>query len=151
MTVDEYMEGTVETPSGCYEWAGYVQKGKYPRITIQEEGKRKSVVLHRWMWIQRNGAIPEGLSVLHSCDNRLCLNPAHHHLGDNCVNMAEMVQRGRGKNQFGPQKLSVSDVSSIRERYAAGGVLQRELAREHGITAPYISQIVRRVAWAHVS
>lgn len=42
-------------------------------------------------------------------------------------------------------------VIEIRRRYDAGGVTQKELAEEFGMSQPLIGQIVRRVAWKTVA
>lgn len=47
-------------------------------------------------------------------------------------------------------KLTEDDVREIRRRYAEGGVLQRELAREFEVSKQLISKIVNRQVWVHV-
>lgn len=44
--------------------------------------------------------------------------------------------------------LTVEQVDQIRERYAAGGMNQYELAVEYGVRQPAISRIVRGERWA---
>lgn len=53
---------------------------------------------HRLAWSFSAGApIPVGLSVLHSCDNPPCCNPAHLRLGTAKDNHADMMRRGRAR------------------------------------------------------
>lgn len=47
-------------------------------------------------------------------------------------------------------KLTESQVVDIITRYAKGGVLQRELAAEYGVSIAAVGLIVRRVNWKHV-
>lgn len=49
---------------------------------------------HRASWALHHGPIPPGLLVLHSCDNKRCVNPSHLHLGTHGQNMAEWNERG---------------------------------------------------------
>ena len=47
-------------------------------------------------------------------------------------------------------KLTEEAVLEIRRRYAAGGVIQRELAKEYGVHRSAIGQVVRNEKWKHV-
>lgn len=46
------------------------------------------------------GLIAPGLQVLHTCDNRLCVDPEHTYRGTHADNMRDMVVRGRSRNQW---------------------------------------------------
>lgn len=54
---------------------------------------------HRLAWVQAYGPIPDGLSVLHTCDTRACVNPEHLFLGTHKDNTLDMVAKGRHWNQ----------------------------------------------------
>ena len=59
-----------------------------------ERGRR--VYAHRWAWEQANGPIPDGMMVLHRCDNPACWNIDHLFLGTQADNMADMRAKKRG-------------------------------------------------------
>ena len=112
---------------------------------------------HRLAWQFINGPIPDGLSVLHRCDNPPCVNPEHLFLGTNVDNMTDMVAKGRarGKTQNGEAndyaKLTEQQVRDIRLRWRYRVVPMSALAREYGVSQSAISDICRRATWAHVT
>jgi hypothetical protein len=84
------------TGDGCWIWIGPKDSSGYGQIRI---GGRSGlmVLAHRLSFLIHSGLYPKRF-VLHSCDNRLCVNPGHLHEGDQSDNMREMAERGRGAN-----------------------------------------------------
>ena len=103
-----------------------------------QAGKRGVGVLkaHRVSYELHNGPVPDGLHVLHSCDNPSCVNPSHLHLGTHQDNMREMAARRRA----GQRRLNEEQVVEIRD-LRSRGVSQREVARLFGVTKNAISNI----------
>ena len=58
-------------------------------------GRRGMGKAHRISWTIANGPIPDGLGVLHRCDNPPCVNPAHLFLGTDQENHRDMDAKGR--------------------------------------------------------
>jgi hypothetical protein len=127
---------------GCWLWLGTRMDTGYGRFSLFGD----ETPAHRLSWTLFRGPIPDGLGVLHRCDNRLCVNPTHLFLGTAADNAADMVAKGR---HVGYRKVTEQDVVSIRARRAAGA-RNRDLAREYRVTDDAISAIARRVTWPHV-
>lgn len=79
------------TESGCLEWTGWRGATGYGFTSFR--GRQRPT--HRLMYMVTEGPIPEGLQILHSCDNPPCMEPDHISPGTGKKNMQESVERGR--------------------------------------------------------
>jgi hypothetical protein len=154
-TLEERLWSKVTRGDGCWLWTGYRNRDGYGSINLGS-GANVMLLTHRVSWTLAHGEIPTGQYVCHHCDTPACVRPDHLFLGDQSANMKDGVAKGRvhlpaqdGSNN--PQaKLTEAQVLAIRERYAAGGILHRELAPEFGVSVPTIAGIVRGEYWPHV-
>lgn len=100
-----------------------------------------------------HGSIPRGLCVLHRCDNRLCVNPAHLFAGSHAENMADMKAKGRAVGHKGERNpraiLSRGDVLEIRRAIGAG-VPQERLALAFGVSKSTVNAIHLKRIWREV-
>lgn len=88
-----------EPNTGCYLWTARCSSYGYGTFRDGRIATRKMWQAHRVAWILYRGEIPTGLSVLHKCDTRQCVNPAHLFLGTRQDNMDDMVKKQRGNSQ----------------------------------------------------
>lgn len=101
--VARFYERCEKTPK-CWNWTGSKNRSGYgvARLGIPQ-------LAHRASYEISFGPIPEGLCVMHSCDNPACVNPAHLSLGTHADNMRDMSAKQRRHT-----KLSIDDVLAIR-------------------------------------
>jgi hypothetical protein len=117
---------------GCLEWTGSRKPDGYGSLTLD----RKLRSAHRVSWELSNGPIPEGLCVLHRCDNPPCVNPEHLFLGTHSDNALDKVKKGRGTRG---KNLTDSIVMAIR----ADPRNQRAIAAQYGCHQTTVSAIKR--------
>ena len=137
----------------CWPWlASQVGGTGYGKFTIHH-GIHTSA--HRASYWFSKGSIPDGLWVLHSCDNKICVNPAHLKIGTREENVAEAVERNRVPHNFGETNgaatLIEDEVRAIRDGYEAGEFTQKELACSYNVSQQLISRIVTRKIWGHLA
>jgi HNH endonuclease len=132
------------TECGCWIWLGSV--GSHGYGDIHHFGRH--VLAHRASYESFNGPIPEGMFVLHSCDNRVCVNPAHLSLGTHSQNMADKMRKGRWAGQ-GPPKLCKDTVVEIRRRRALGEEL-KSIAAAFDVHPDHVRKITNGKIWTKV-
>lgn len=84
-----------ETPRGCWEIQGFRHKEGYGAMSY----RNRQIRAHKLMWMLAVGPIPDGICVLHRCDNPPCCNPAHLWLGTRGDNLRDMAKKGRHQEQ----------------------------------------------------
>lgn len=149
--------------TGCWEWRGATNSNGYGILSPEKRGHRAGAKMsraHRVSWELAHGPIPDGMCVLHHCDNPPCVNPAHLFLGTPADNAADRAAKGRNGRPAGSgngnAKLTDADVLAIRVRHRAG--LQGRggpnstgsLAREYGVGRTTVKRIIRRERWTHL-
>lgn len=80
----------------CKLWTGKPGADGYGRTTRTVNGIKTAWLVHRLVWVEANGPIPEGVFVCHHCDNRACYEVTHLFLGTHQDNMDDMWVKGRG-------------------------------------------------------
>ena len=79
----------VMADDGCWSFNGYKSGG----YAYYYDGTR-DVRAHRYAYELWKGDIPEGSVVMHSCDNKGCVNPAHLTAGTQQQNILDVYKRG---------------------------------------------------------
>lgn len=110
-------------PDGCWEWTASKFRNGYGSFVVL--GERRA---HRVSWEIHNGPIPDGLWVLHKCDNPSCVRPDHLFLGDRRTNMLDCVSKGRHrwKNKVAcVNGHPYTDENTFHKKRKGGGVSRR--------------------------
>jgi HNH endonuclease len=134
----------VRKGDGCWLWTGprYAQ-GRYGQFTTNSDGVRLHWSAHVFAYTIEKGAVPHGLEVRHSCDNGLCVNPAHLLVGTRKQNMEDAQLRGRlHVPRPGRQQITVDDICTIRSRVIAGEH-QFRVAADFGISKTFVSLLMK--------
>lgn len=133
----------------CWEWTG------------QRDGQTGYGVIsicnwpysaHRISFLIKHGHIDPDLLIMHSCDNRGCVNPAHLSQGTDYDNIHDAWVKGRLQKgeRNGMAKLSAVQVVEIRKRRATGERL-KSIADSFGVWPAAISRIVNGRRWNHIA
>lgn len=128
------------TMDQCWEWQGLVHK-KTGRPMFHPY-HHKSSLSHRFIDFAMNGEIPDGILVLHKCDNILCVRPSHLFRGTS-------LDVGRKGELSHKAKLTATDVINIRHRRKSGE-MAKTLAAEYGLASPSITYICSGKNWPHI-
>lgn len=134
--------------SECWVWTrGIRGNGRgynYGAYTIDND---RLVSAHRYAYMLTYGGIPEGISVLHKCDNPPYVRPDHLFLGTAADNTADMFKKGRqGKKNKKLTKLQAKHILSLK-----GKELARKIATRFGISSTTVYQIWKRKTWSHIA
>jgi len=137
---ERYERFVLRSDSGCWAWGGTTNNRGY--------GKIGHLFGHRVSYTIHHGPIPDGMHVLHRCDNPPCTNPEHLFLGTHADNMADAARKGLldGPPARG-QKLTIAQAREIRRLYLAG-TPREELSDRFGIHVDTVRRIGIGKLWA---
>lgn len=144
----DFFSKILEAANGCHIWTGAKLSSGYGRYSPL--GRRsKRLYAHRFAWEMENGPIPDGLSVLHRCDNPSCVNPGHLFIGTQADNMRDMAEKRRSTfGEANPMaKLKLEDVAAIK----ASPLTSYEIAPRYGISAGHVRQIRAGSRWGNAA
>lgn len=147
MTKEFFIETVARLPlddKGCKGWPFGQTGNGYGTVNINS----KNDSTHRAIFkLLKNPELTDEVYILHSCDNKLCVNIEHLREGTAYNNIEDRVSRNRGisfKGELSPNSvLSDLDVEKIKSMYATGNYYQWEIAKKFRVSQSHIGNICR--------
>lgn len=147
-------ESHLDKSGECWLWVGASSRRGYGTIRVGGKGVRA----HRMAWELQNGPIPNGMQVLHHCDEPACCRVSHLFLGTHQDNMTDMKRKHRARtatdvpkgSAHHAAKLTEADVVRIRD-LVSNGMNQDMAAKMFRVSQSMVWRIVHRRAWKHVA
>lgn len=137
-------------PDACWPYMGH----KIPKGYGHFKVFGKTWITHRLAYYLKNNGIPEGMWILHKCDNPPCCNPSHLFAGTNQDNVTDKMTKGRWGGGVGMRsntaKLRDTDVLAIRRIYSEQFIINRKLGDYFGVHESTIEKVVSGRQWKHL-
>jgi hypothetical protein len=161
LTLQRFWSKVVKT-SECWNWIASKRNKGYGAFVWCSDGEVVQGRAHRFSWEIHNGKVPDGMCVLHRCDNPACVRPDHLFIGTIADNNRDMRTKGRRvpPGTHGPcnwargerhraARLSEGDVHRIR-RERASGLSYSQIAARNGIYPAHACKICTGRLWRHL-
>lgn len=137
----------IGSDSECWEWQGHVTKNGYGQIGH----KGVLIYAHRAAATVILDYLDPEATVMHTCDNRRCCNPAHLVVATMAENNADKIAKGRANYRKGEHhersKLTWEQVREIRQRWNNTTATGPAMAEEYGVSPAAIEYIVTNRSW----
>lgn len=128
----------------CWEWTGYRLHFGHGALRINYTRWRT----HRLAWDEFIGPIPDGLGVLHRCDNPPCWNLDHLFLGTRDENRSDCLAKGRQAKGENVHCHRFIEAEVLAIRYSTEPT--KTLATRYGVARTSIQRIRARKTWKHL-
>jgi len=142
MTFEEkfWLQVNIKSKNECWEFTKHLYSNGYGMFNISY----RSVLAHRLSYMIHYGKIPDNKIIMHSCDNRKCVNPFHLSAGTQSENVQDMLSKGRdnfskGTNHF-RCKLDDNQIKEIIDARKKG-IPGKELSEKYNVSCPQIYRV----------
>lgn len=144
--VARFMAGVSKNENGCWNWIG-ARSGAtgYGYMWFDQ----RQLLAHRVSHLLFKGPLDSTKVVMHSCDDRSCVNPDHLSQGTHRENIHDARQKGRLKRATA--KLTIAQVASIKAEYTKRDGEMARLANKYNVTITAIYSIMTGITWKDVA
>lgn len=124
----------------------------YPQCRINYKFKMISHIMYE----KYKSEIPQGMHMLHTCDNPICINPDHLFVGTHQENMKDKVNKNRQSHVGSPgmhgtkHPQSILTEEQVLEIRAYTGITDKQIAERYGVSVVNINNIRNRKIWTHI-
>lgn len=133
----ERFESRIRVTPGCWWWTAAKCGNGYGHIRHQG----RVLYAHRVSFELHVGPLQQGQHVLHSCDNPLCVNPAHLRAGTHQDNMDDMYSKGRREPARGLRNGATKLNDAARQAILASSLPSEKLGPMHGVSGSLVRKI----------
>ena len=147
-TLKDILITNIKIFNNCWEWQGTKTTDGYG-IFYHD---KIIYYTHRLSYELFVDKIPDGLQILHSCDNPCCINPEHLRVGTNYDNVQDRQAKNRQAKgiSHGRHKLTENEVLEIKRLYSTGKYTQQELSDNFNMSRSHICNIINNKFWKHI-
>jgi len=134
----DVFERRIKKTETCWLWTGTKNGYGYGIFLLPEE---KQIRAHRYAYEFFTGKkIPQGMIIMHTCDNPPCVNPAHLRVATKGENNADTAHKNR--HNYGIDhwngKLTQKDIADVRSSKET----KASLSRKYGVAYSHIWRII---------
>lgn len=138
---------TDQSQGCCWEWNASLSKG-YGLVVVN----RRKVKSHRAAWMYVHGEMPSSdIFLLHSCDNRKCVNPKHLREGTPQDNIQDMYSRDRASRGSAHPGALINETQARQIKILLRDkVRQCDIVRQLNVQLNVVVGIRRNRTWKHI-
>lgn len=126
--------------NACWLWTASSRGVGYGCIKVDGKVKDAHIVSHEIF----TGPVPKGMVVMHTCDNRLCVNPEHLKIGTYQENHLDAIAKGRLKpwKRTRVEPLTDAEIETIRDDFCRG-VSCRVLCTKYKVAPTSLGRLLK--------
>lgn len=147
----------------CWLWtAAKTKRMGHGYFNVKLNGQFKQIGAHKVSLMIQGISIPQGMVVMHICDNPGCVNPRHLQVGTYKDNYQDMVNKGRGNPVKGQRQHKATVTDEIARKIKSEAIMLsrpgktsyktnfNELAKKYNVPRDTINNIAKGKTWKHI-